>query len=58
MGARLVWHLADLWWRLTGKPVPWTWRERREAVRGAEAILQTEGTQAPGSASTSTGSGE
>jgi hypothetical protein len=42
MRARVPWttRLADLWWRLTGRPAPWTWWERRRAVRAAEELLR------------------
>lgn len=37
-GRFLNW-LADLWWRMSGRASPWTWRERRAAVRAAEEIV-------------------
>lgn len=37
-GRFLTW-LADLWWRVSGRASPWTWRERRAAVRAAEEIV-------------------
>ncbi|MDI3339600.1 MAG: hypothetical protein QJR03_03630 [Sphaerobacter sp.] len=46
--ARLRNRLADLWWRLTGRPSPWTWWERRRAVRAAEEILGAADARAAG----------
>lgn len=40
MRARWSLWLADAWWSLLRRPAPWTWSERRAAVRAAEAWLR------------------
>jgi len=35
-----MWRIENTWREWTGRPAPWSWRERRAAVHLAESLLR------------------